>query len=63
MSKVISINSKMKKETIGGFVVKELPKVENTNENENAKCWTCGKYGTRSTMVVKNHKYYCEKCK
>lgn len=52
----------MKKEIIGGFTVKELPKVERNQDNKIVKCWCCGNYLAASVMAIKDNKYYCNKC-
>ena len=53
----------MKREIIGGFVVRELPSIKSNNENEVAKCWICGSYSTRKEMSIKDNRCYCKKCK
>lgn len=52
-----------KYEIIGGFVVRELSPIRKSQDNEIAKCFTCGHYGTRGEMGAdSNGKYICKKC-
>lgn len=51
----------MKKQIVGGFVMKDLGKV-NSKRDEIAVCNKCGKYKTQSQMKVVDKRYNCIDC-